>query len=179
MKYLLLLLLTSHTSFATASFVEKFFYTVEGSCKEPKKLEFWQAKTMDPAKLGKDELGRPKEAYVSLQLFPDQTYWAIYGERAIKEIADGKITYAFIYEQRDITGSWKLEGKTLHLENLGTAEASKYEALIARPYPSLKITLNQTFNDAAALNKKVNLMMAMTTEGPRGQMVYEYCRDEW
>ena len=176
MKYFFMSLLLIQSTFASSSFVEKFFYQVEGSCRKPESIVFYQAKTVEAAKLGTNPAGLKKEAYLSLQLFPDQTYWAVYGERVIKDIVEGGIIYGYVFEKRNLNGRWVLDGQVLQLENLGTAVASKYEAFINRPYPSLKVTLTNVFNDEAALNQKFNLVMGMTDEGPRGQYVYQYCQ---
>lgn len=67
---------------AAGSYYDQFIFRVLGECKNPSKLWFHQTHSWEAALIGRDEKNRPIEAWLSIQLFDDGTYWAEYGEHA-------------------------------------------------------------------------------------------------
>lgn len=174
--------LLDNTSFnaptiSSANYYDQFLFAVQGDCKVISSVWFHHAHSWEAAKIGNDAQGRPVEAWLSIQLFKDGTYWAEYGEHALKEVRPDGISYEPLFSKKGLTGSWRVNGTQIEVSGLGKGVPSKYiSADSGKQYDSFKFTLTTKLNDPRAVNSVMNITKSGTNVGPRGISINQFCR---
>ena len=116
-KFLSVLIVSMGLSLAAqaAGYYDQFLFSVEGDCQNINKIWFHSASSYGSIPLGLDSQGRPMEASLVVQLFPDQTYWVDYLEIVITGTdGHGGRFYDLVFERKQ-TGTWKTNGDELVL----------------------------------------------------------------
>jgi hypothetical protein len=149
-------------------------YQVEGDCKKIDSVWFHSTNAWEQAMLGKDSQGRPAIAGVSIQLFPDGTYYAEYSELAIKEITSTGTSYDSLFS-KVVEGKWSVNGNQLNVQGLGVGTPSKMTLPSGTIADSIKFQMNTVLNDNRVLNSSMNIGKSLTNKGPRGISINKYC----
>lgn len=160
----------------TANYYDQFLFEVQGDCKDINSVWFHHTHSWEAAEIGNDNQGRPVEAWLSIQLFKNGTYWAEYGERAIKEIRPDGISFEHLFNKEGLEGTWRVNGNQIELSGLGKGVPAKYTSdASGKQYDSFKFTLTTKLNDPRAVNSVMNITKSGTNMGPKGISINKYC----
>jgi hypothetical protein len=163
-------------TFTTSNYYDQFLFEIQGDCKELNSIWFLQTHAWEPANIGTNNLGRPVEAELSIQLFKDGSYWAEYGEHSIKEIRPDGISYDTLFAKKGLQGIWKAFGTKIEISGLGSGIAATYTSPVSgKQLDSFKFTLTTKINDQRAVNSVMNITRSGTNMGPKGISINQFC----
>ena len=158
----------------TGTYFDQFVYQTEGDCKKIDSVWFHSTHAWEPAMLGNDPKGRPDIASLSIQLFPNGTYYAEYEELAITKVAPPYTDYENLFSKK-LTGTWTVSGNQLLVQGLGVGMPSKMTLPSGTIADSISFKMTTALNDQRVLTNLMNIGKSTTNNGPNGISINQYC----
>jgi hypothetical protein len=162
------------TNFERQNYYDQFVFKINGNCSDTNTMWFESTHSWGAADLGLDSQNRPLRATLSIQLFEDGTYWALYSESAVIEVEPGKTSYLNLFTKEGIEGRWSTNGDQINLSGLGTGSASTYES-VHGTMNSFELKLTDPINNPDVLISRFNITNSITNIGPKGVSINQFC----
>ena len=159
----------------TGGYYDQFLFTTLGDCADIKSVWFLGTHSWEAAQLGPDSQGRPVQAQLSVQLFPNGHYWAEYEELAIREVLPNRTSFDTLFRKAGLEGSWRVNGTQIELEGLGSGIPSKYTGPSGAQQDAIRFTLTTQIHDVRAVNSVMGIVKTLSNTGPKGVSISEYC----
>ncbi len=159
----------------TANYYDQFLYKIDGDCSEIRTVWFHQATTWTFSSIGKDVSGRDSFFGLSLQLFPNGTYYAEYEELSTLDSHLETVTYESTFK-KPISGRWIVNGNIISLQGLGSGMPSQLPmTAFSTPQDAIGFKLDRPIHNHRVAGVVLNLVKTSTNLGPRGVSINKFC----